>query len=47
MKYINHKIFRVEGILTILSRPIVDVDVKGTGIMRLYFELKDLLMVVP
>ena len=47
MKYINHKLFRVEGILYIMSRPIVDLDVKGTGIFKLYFELKDLLMIIP
>ena len=47
MEYITHKLFRVEGILTILSRPIVDLDVKGVGIFKLYFELKDLLLLVP
>ena len=47
MKYVYHKLFRVEGILSILSRPIVDLDVKGINIMKLFFELKDLLMIIP
>lgn len=47
MKYVYHKLFRVEGILSILSRPIVDLDVKGINIIKLFFELKDLLMIIP